>query len=209
MKVRIGKYPNWLSFWHLIDPLQKVGVSEDRTDAIAEYLSETWIQKVVDWINTFHTKQTVKVRIDKWDTWGMDNTLAHIIVPMLKQLKATKHGSPYVDDEDVPDHMRHTWVKGDDDYETNDPWVHYKWEWVLNEMIWAFEQIIDENGEEQFYHGKPEYVRTLIEDSEEVLYNLEQTNPDYWVDYEGIKAYNDRIQNGTRLFGRYYRNLWD
>ena len=38
------------------------------------------------------------VKIDYWDTWSMDHTLSYIIVPMLKQLKATKHGAPYVDD---------------------------------------------------------------------------------------------------------------
>ena len=28
-------------------------------------------------------EQKVNVQIDKWDTWNMDATLAHIIVPML------------------------------------------------------------------------------------------------------------------------------
>jgi len=50
--------------------------------------------------------QKVNVHIDKWDTWSMDATLAHIIVPMLKQLKATKHGAPLVELEDVPEHLR-------------------------------------------------------------------------------------------------------
>ena len=38
---------------------------------------------------------------------------------------------------------------------------------------------------------------------------FKQTNPDYWVDTDGIKEYNNRIDNGFRLFGKYYRNLWD
>ena len=46
-------------------------------------------------------KRTVYVKIDKYDTWSMDHTLSLIIVPMLKQLKATQHGSPNVDDEDL------------------------------------------------------------------------------------------------------------
>ena len=29
------------------------------------------------------------------------------------------------------------------------------------------------------------------------------------VDQEGLRAWNDRKQNGFRLFGRYYANLWD
>jgi hypothetical protein len=28
-------------------------------------------------------------------------------------------------------------------------------------------------------------------------------------DWEGRKAYEARIQNGFRLFGKYYQNLWD
>ena len=38
----------------------------------------------------------------------MDHTLANIILPMLKQLQATKHGSPMVDIEDVPEELRIT-----------------------------------------------------------------------------------------------------
>jgi len=38
--------------------------------------------------------QVVEVQIDPWDTWNMDHTLAYIILPMLIQLKETKHGYP-------------------------------------------------------------------------------------------------------------------
>jgi hypothetical protein len=38
----------------------------------------------------------------------MDHTLSHIVLPMLKQLKKDKHGSPLVDDEDVPEELRST-----------------------------------------------------------------------------------------------------
>jgi hypothetical protein len=34
-------------------------------------------------------------------------------------------------------------------------------------------------------------------------------NNTYECDYEGMKVVEDRIQNGFRLFGRYYQNLWD
>ena len=46
----------------------------------------------------------------------MDRTLAHIIIPMLKQLKETKHGSAMVDDEDLPPHMQHGDPYGDDNW---------------------------------------------------------------------------------------------
>ena len=47
----------------------------------------------------------IQVQIDPWDTWSMDHTLAHIILPMLKQLRNTKHGSPNVDNTDVPEYL--------------------------------------------------------------------------------------------------------
>jgi hypothetical protein len=136
----------------------------------------------------------------------MDNTLAIIILPMLKQLKETKYGSQLVDDEDVPAHMRHG------DPNEHDNWIHYKWEWVLNEMIWAFEQELDDSWEDKFTHGTPVYDWNKWEDDDGVPYQrvqMTQTNPDYWVDRDGIKEYNNRIDNGFRLFGKYYRGLWD
>ena len=54
------------------------------------------------------SERKIDVQLDKFDTWNMDDTLAHIILPMLKQLKETKHGSHIVDDEDVPEELRTT-----------------------------------------------------------------------------------------------------
>jgi hypothetical protein len=201
MRVYIGPYKNWIGPYQISDKIPFI--SEDKRHEIGAWLAKTWVNNVCEW---FYSKKerNIKIRIDKYDTWNMDNTLALIILPMLKQLKSTKHGSPLVDDEDVPEHMRHG---GDDDN-----WVHYKWEWVLNEMIWAFEQELDDEWEDQFRHGETDYEWTLVsgnEDDENALYQVNQTNPDYWVDMEGMKLYNDRIQNGFRLFGKYYQGLWD
>jgi hypothetical protein len=209
MKVYIGKYVKWWGPYQLAELIPFV--SEDTQDKIGSWLSRTWVDDVCEWLNS-KTKRKIKVRIDDYDTWSMDNTLALIILPMLKQLKETKHGSPMVDDEDVPLHMRHTFSKGPDDYETDDRWIHYKWEWVLNEMIWAFEKELDDDWEDQFRHGEPKYEFIHVggeigTDSE--LNEMIQKNPDYWVDYDKIKEYNARIDNGFRLFGKYYRNLWD
>jgi hypothetical protein len=212
MKVSIGPYYKWWGVYQTVDLLQKIGVSEKTCEDIGDWICEnTPAEDFFNWIHELKGERKVKVRIDNYDTWSMDNTLAHIILPMLKQLKATKHGSPLVDDEDVPEHMRHTFIKGPDDWETDDRWIHYKWEWVLNEMIWAFEKELDEDWEDQFRHGTPVYKDTWFDDDGNHYQQLQfkQTNPDYWVDYDKIKEYNNRIDNGFRLFGKYYRNLWD
>ena len=202
MKVKIGPYKKWWGPHQLAELIPFI--SEDTKDRIGDWLAETWVYKVCECLYN-KSERTIKVRIDQYDTWSMDNTLAHIILPMLKQLKATKHGSPLVDDEDLPEHMRHG------DPNEHDNWIHYKWDWVLNEMIWAFEQELDDSWEDKFYHGTPVYSDTLFDDdgNDYQQPQIIQTNPDYWVDYEGIKEYNNRIDNGFRLFGKYYRNLWD
>ena len=209
MKVYIGPYKKWWGPYQIAELIPFI--SEDTKWKIGEWLANTWVNDVCEWI---HSKQErkIKVRIDRYDTWSMDHSLALIILPMLKQIKETKHGSPYVDNEDVPAHMRHTLRKGDDDYETEDRWIHYKWDWVLNEMIWAFETHLNEAWEDQFRNGDPDIDWDLvsgIEGEESAMYKMKQKNPDYWVDYVKIREYNDRIDNGFRLFGKYYRNLWD
>jgi uncharacterized protein YukJ len=220
MRVKIGPYKNWIGPYQLAEMIPFL--KEDQKDRLGECLAQTWVANVCDWIDKLRGERTIKVRIDPYDTWSMDNTLAHIILPMLKQLRDTKHGSGYVDDEDLPPQMRYSDPKVDENgWDLGDNWVHHKWDWVLNEMIWAFEQELDENWEDQFYHGTPNYVEIPVScnedgfkihqnvDESKDCFKLKQTNPDYWVDYEGMKRYNERIQNGFRLFGKYYQNLWD
>ena len=202
MKVYIGPYKNWWGPYQIANLIPFL--SEDTREKIGCWLSETWVNNLCNWWYSKNERK-IKVRIDKYDTWSMDNTLAHIILPMLKQLRETKHGSQWVDDEDLPIYMRH----GDPDGQDN--WVHHKWDWVLNEMIFAFEQeFVD--WQDQFIHGEPEYHWELVggsEDDDSGVYKQHQLNPDYWVDFAGMKLYNDRIQNGFRLFGKYYQGLWD
>ena len=158
------EYPEWVEKW------------ADRL---------TPISKAIEWtLNKIHP-QVNYVKIDYWDTWSMDCTLSPIILPMLKQLKETKHGSPIVDDEDVPDHLKATSAPAkENEWDTDDNW-HLRWEWVMDEMIWAFEQIKDDEAE----------CRNFYKDG-------------VW-DMEGRKKHEERIQNGLRLFGKYFRGLWD
>ena len=78
--------------------------------------------------------------IHKWDTWSMDHTLSYIIVPMLIQLKDTTHGAPNVDYNDVPKELRPSeeWIKRYNYDGETDPYFFMRWDWILDEMIWAF-----------------------------------------------------------------------
>lgn len=145
------------------------------------------------------TPRRVKIVIDPYDTWSMDHTLALIIVPMLKQLKATKHGAPFVDDEYVPEHLRSTAAPPkENEWDTDDN--HFKrWDYVLDEMIWAMEQIVAHDNEAQFYD--------MSEVDEEADIN-EQIDA-IKCDRPALDAHHKRIANGTKLFGIFFQNLWD
>jgi hypothetical protein len=138
----------------------------------------------------------IKIHIDNYDVWNADNTLALVIHPMLVKLKEGKHGSPTVDLEDAPE-------------DPSD--VHSRWEWVLNEMIWTFEQLSkDDKGDDQFHHN-PEQLE-LTRSSEKALgfnHQKDPAKPKYWVDIEAQKLHHSRIDNGLRLFAKYYNSLWD
>jgi hypothetical protein len=145
----------------------------------------------------------IQVQIDPWDTWSMDHTLAHIILPMLKQLRDTKHGSPFVDNADVPEYLH----SPTDDEEDK---IHLKWAYVLGEMIFAFESKM-EDWEDQFWITKPRVdwdILTDIQPDEDGTISMPWLERGH-LDLEGHRAYQQRISNGFRLFGVYYEALWD
>ena len=206
MKVKIGSYPNRLICnIHSNHMNKKYGYNgmegnQSYEDHVLEAIDDG-IQRVYDvfnWIWFDRRTQQIKVRIDRWDTWSMDHTLAHIVLPMLVQLKATKHGAPWVDDEDVLEELRSTSAPPkENEYDTDD--FHFKrWDWVLDEMIWAFNQKCRDHWEDDYYG-----------DYDEDQKNGSMAGSFEWIDHEGMKAHQERMSNGFRLFGRYYENLWD
>lgn len=145
------------------------------------------------------------VKIDHWDTWSMDCTLTPIILPMLKQLKKDKHGSPNVDDADVPPHLQYkkkrSKIKAGVDQDIHridhdDELIHRRWDYVLDSMIWSFEQLAADDWESIYF--------TKTAEDDEVLGGKKLK----W-NKEGWMLHNNEIQRGLTLFGKYFRALWD
>jgi hypothetical protein len=97
-------------------------------------------------------KQKIKVKLDPWDTWSADYTLALVILPVLKQLRDTSHGYPIVDSRDVPKKLRPSKKESEEIQRTGtmDSNAESRWNYVINEMIFSFECIIDDSWEDQF-----------------------------------------------------------
>ena len=226
MKVYLSKYrDHWISpytilekvfFWREIDYDEPIIV---KLNNILEPFCRAW-QKFLDIIHP----RISYVKIDKWDSWSMDSTLAQIILPMLKQLRDTNHGSQLVDLEDVPEPMRtinhEEWDSQycfefyhEPDLQKIQCDLHDRWNWVMDEMIWTFEQLVDDDNDSQFHSGNWDMESVPCEWDENgkpTLYNMKE-GPNHTAVFnsEGYQKHHDRINNGLRLFGKYYQGLWD
>lgn len=192
MKVDIGPFNSYYGTYDIVYLLKHFGVSQDRCEAIADSLP-AWLNEP---FNYFHRRWKRKeyVRIDEYDTWSMDHTLALIILPMLKQLKVNNHGYGFVDQEDAP---------GIEEGPA-------RWDFVMDEMIWAFDQYTREDNDEPYptgdflscwadLDGEP---GEPTEPTPEQIKNIEE--------YRAASAiYHERKKKALILFGKYYNSLWD
>jgi hypothetical protein len=90
--------------------------------------------------------------------------------------------------------------------------IHHRYEWALDEMIWAFEQLQPSvDWEDQYWW----VVQPEIDFTERPEDEGASTIPVRWkdkgkcdCDWAGRQAHQDRISNGLRLFGKYFQTLW-
>lgn len=188
MKVQISNYPHrWRCCIHTRYMDKKYGYGFGESVGWVEKSLER-LEEIIQWVynhtvNLYYdnAKQTEKIRIDPWDTWSMDHTLAPIILPMLIQLKETKHGAPYVDPKDVPIELRpQKQTKKEKDMGETDSTHFQRWDWVLDEMIYAFDCKANKDDVWMRFEKKAE-----------------------------VETEQKRISHGFLLFGKYYENLWD
>jgi hypothetical protein len=114
-----------------------------------------------------------------------------------------------VDDSDVPDELKSTsaiphmtdaqLAMGEVDSN-----LHKRWEWALDEMIWAFEQMNDEDADSKF-HSDADPAKPRNEPG----ISFEEGMKRGKFDMEGYMAWQSRKTRGLTLFGKYFESLWD
>jgi hypothetical protein len=218
MKVVIGPYRSWIGPYQIAEALcfwvPKVKDSDDiiarKPDWVHDFgtwLSEdkhgneSWLLKLCQWIESKKSRQ-VYVRVDKYDSWSADHTIALIAVPLLKQLQKSKDGAPLVADEDVPEGLGLRSYECDQlPTEGNVDANHFKrWDWVLGEIIWALEQKISDTAEDQFYSKVNPDLKS--KDFDALMGNIV-------IDWTGMQEWQKRKNHGFWLFGKYFENSWD
>ena len=188
MKVYIGPYRRHLSAYRLIEhvPFLSEKARDKLTDAIQPVLN-------VMFNNWWSKRRCTVVKVDNYDVWSADHTLATVIVPVLERLQKVKHGIPntmFSDRYNELHAMKEFWsepeqgplhAEADIEFEK----AVQKWDDTINEMIWAFTQIRDDKWEEQFFPKDGSWDKT------------------------GHDAHFKRIQEGINLFAKHYFSLWD
>jgi len=94
------------------------------------------------YIGPYTKKKIIRVRIDDYDVWSLDYTLALIITPALKYYRKYHHGSP---------HMKEFF---DEKTGKTLPGLHKKWDEIIDKMVWSFEAILRDDDLEQKNHKK-------------------------------------------------------
>ena len=203
MRVYLNKYKNhWISPYTICEKIcfwREIDYDEPWVKKASNILNPIMVRVQEVW--DFFDRKIDYVHIDYWDIWSCDHTLGFIITPLLKKLKDAKHGYGFVDDEDAPEDIRST-APGARDGLNEWDWDNFaekRWDYVLNEMIWAFEQKILDDDDGQFYdHSECEHP------ADDIMTQLSKLK----VDREGLKKHEERKANGYRLFGKYYETLW-
>lgn len=148
-----------------------------------------------------------EVILDKEDTWNMDFTVATIVAPLIKQLRETTHSYAAIDKEDVPQELHQTYgTQG----EHTEKYSVQAYEWVLNEIEWAMNEISNENKNEPPYHTKTGTMEfgeiDLKTRTGPLIFDGWESTPE---SVAANKAYHDRIQGACVLLGKYLTTMWD
>lgn len=208
MKIYINRPKNnWLSPYTIIEKAmfwREIDYDEPFVKNILKYTKLGWFCDKLYTIRSFLNRDIKYIHIDPWDAWSLEHTLSPIILPILQELKRVKHGAPFIADEDVPKRLR-VGAKGTGHsdvhklFDDGDNTFFERYDYILDEMIWTFTQLSMDDHEAPFY----DHTESRKEP------DLNKSVRKLKVDRKGLKAHNARIANGLRLFGKYYRSLWD
>ena len=155
-------------------------------------------------------ERRIDIKIENFDTWNLDHSIAMILYPALLQLKEIKQGLPSEFAE-----------VGGEDWSPQQCFDFYsettsacfalgekRWDEVMDKMIWSFQQLCLANYDDKYHHGEMK-IRWTEEDSQGLSTMIDENPTEHWYDNVGHQLHQDRIQEGLDLFARYYRNLGD
>lgn len=206
MRVKIGDYTTWFGPYHLAEAIcfwaPKAKDEFERedfpewVDKFGDWIAKTPIANFLQWIYDVKERK-IKVKVDEWDLYSADHTLALVILPVLKEYRKSKRYG-------IPMNLDISYIPLDDEGEEK---MMQDWNNILDKMIWSFEQIINSEANlDDFWIEKPDFDN--CEKCSDFIDKINSGSGGRY-DYEARKAYDDKIQEGLDLFGKHFRSLWD
>jgi len=130
-------------------------------------------------------EREVKIKVDEWDIWSVDETLKLIIHPLLILFKKELSSYCEVEEGDA--------LSGLGGLEA--------WLYVLDRMVEAFDP-----------YGEPcmeDYNFTFPDLVGNGVLSLAPDNPQEYTRYkEDVSVYEEKCKEGLRLFAKYFTGLW-
>jgi len=212
MKIYTSNYrSHWLSPYTILEKFFFWRKGYDAYEQEPPKWLNNFSEGLYKFLNTVHPRINF-IKIDQYDAWNADQTIASIVLPILREVKKDKHGASAVDNEDCPEHLMSCYSPRVESEWDIDDFFFLRYEWMLGEIIWSFEQIINkDHWEEQYYSGNADYM-TIESDEEDdgikLLEIVKSPNHTQETDWEGMKLHQKRINNGLRLFGKYFQSFW-
>lgn len=213
MKVRLRKPANWFGPYQFADKFIAPWLGEERAGEIAEKLPSDLPNAIYNWWNKTKDNKVSYVKIEPHDLWNVDNTLNRIILPLIKAFRDME-GNSYgiIDIDDAPAYLHPNCFKplteGEIRCSYPEPGSHERYRWFLDELVFTFEAL---NSDVHSWFESADFeIRHIDTPVDPVtktrLWKSERIGTFDEVGYRQTQA---RIQNGLRLFGKYYRTLWD
>lgn len=147
------------------------------------------------------------IRIDYHDSWCVSWSLAQIAAPLVKQLKETGYGFGRVPKHLVLEHLHSTYGSAKD---YSEDYSKEAWDWALDEIVFAMEEIANNNANEPSFHTKVGEMNFLPIDPKTKTGKLDFVGWESTSESEAANAaYHERVQKGCELLGHLFTTLWD
>ena len=156
-------------------------VKEKILENCIDYIEDLWY-KITGKIQRFF--QRVIRGWDDSDTWDLDYIIAKFTLPRLKRFRDIMADPEYVFGIPI--------FSGQPHYDKDKK----KWIKILDDMIYAFECICDEDFDDPYTFDKKSGI-----DKNGKIYGIH-------CDKEKQEKREKRITEGLELFGKYFRSLW-
>lgn len=158
MFVLTTQAPRAMHGYGILDKLKK----DDRISQETHDRLETLLINFNRGLQKFYDKLALNiVRLKGEDIWEAEQTIATVVYPILLKLQKEKHGAPNVNPIDVPEHLRMT-VEQKKAYNvdgTIDENYFARYDYIMDEMIFAFKYVLDGKQYDYINFDRREYDR--------------------------------------------------